>query len=364
MVVVEEEMVVVLMVNVNIKHTGVEISTPVYFELLKKNIPMKTDKIISDATNNKIFRLTIFITENCNFNCIYCYEEHKKEKINRIKLNAIKILLSNRVKSLSRLEIDFFGGEPLLCNKEILELCSFICDLQKDYDFKFFGSMTTNAYLLKKEVIKELISNGVKSYQITLDGDMTMHNKTRILKNGKGTFQHIWNNLLELKKVNLSFNVILRIHLSCKNLKSVEVLIDKINSELLDDRRFKVFFKPIAKLGSQNDKSLEVIEFNRQEEVINKLAKKLKVPKQEFRFSDDYVCYASKLNSLCIRADGEIVKCTVALKEDYNKVGKLNNDGTIDLSRNKFLKWSNGLQSMNKNELMCPKKYLFDHNSN
>lgn len=66
------------------------------------------------------------------------------------------------------------------------------------------------------------------------------------------------------------------------------------------------------------------------------------------------VCYASKLNSLLIRADGRIGKCTVALYDDKNIVGKLNEDGTLVLDNEKLLWWARGLFSGDKHELACP----------
>ena len=53
------------------------------------------------------------------------------------------------------------------------------------------------------------------------------------------------------------------------------------------------------------------------------------------------VCYAAKPNSLVIRSDGVINKCTVALDADYNDVGRLRADGSIDLDVEKLSRWTN-----------------------
>jgi uncharacterized protein len=68
----------------------------------------------------------------------------------------------------------------------------------------------------------------------------------------------------------------------------------------------------------------------------------------------NYVCYASKANSLAIRADGGIAKCTVALYDARNSVGKLQDDGTVSIDRERLLPWLRGLESLKPSELACP----------
>jgi uncharacterized protein len=69
---------------------------------------------------------------------------------------------------------------------------------------------------------------------------------------------------------------------------------------------------------------------------------------------NDYVCYASKANSLAIRSNGDIAKCTVALSDERNRIGHLNKDGTVEIDKTLFRLWLKGLQSGNDMELACP----------
>jgi uncharacterized protein len=58
------------------------------------------------------------------------------------------------------------------------------------------------------------------------------------------------------------------------------------------------------------------------------------------------VCYAAKANSLVIRSNGDLNKCTVALESAYNKVGRLLPDGSVEIDIDKFAKWTNsGLET-------------------
>ncbi|MCA1709363.1 MAG: hypothetical protein LC808_41230, partial [Actinobacteria bacterium] len=67
-----------------------------------------------------------------------------------------------------------------------------------------------------------------------------------------------------------------------------------------------------------------------------------------------YICYASKPNSLMIRPDGAVGKCTVALKDARNNLGRINPDGTLEIDQAKVKPWIRGFVSLNEVELACP----------
>jgi uncharacterized protein len=66
------------------------------------------------------------------------------------------------------------------------------------------------------------------------------------------------------------------------------------------------------------------------------------------------VCYASRANSFLVRADGTLAKCTVALSHPQNRVGRLLEDGTVELDAEKMQGWMRGLWSEDGDELRCP----------
>ena len=93
-----------------------------------------------------------------------------------------------------------------------------------------------------------------------------------------------------------------------------------------------------------------------EEEVKKYLEKKLRYEEQIYAYPKDevYVCYASQPNSLAIRSNGDLAKCTVALYDDRNRIGKLNEDGTITVDQNKVRLWMRGLATLNNLDLACP----------
>lgn len=66
------------------------------------------------------------------------------------------------------------------------------------------------------------------------------------------------------------------------------------------------------------------------------------------------MCYAAKLNSFVIRANGDINKCTVSLDHECNKVGVMRKNGTLRLEKKRLFQWVRGIESGNEQELLCP----------
>lgn len=72
------------------------------------------------------FHLSIVLTNKCNLNCIYCYENNKSN--HSISIDRIKEIISYYLncQDYDEVEIDFFGGEPFLEFKKIKEVCEWV----------------------------------------------------------------------------------------------------------------------------------------------------------------------------------------------------------------------------------------------
>ena len=66
------------------------------------------------------------------------------------------------------------------------------------------------------------------------------------------------------------------------------------------------------------------------------------------------ICYAAKPNSLLIRADGRIGKCTVLLNDPSNNIGKFLPNGEIEINNEKLQPWMYGYDDYESNILSCP----------
>lgn len=318
---------------------------------------MFSDATLADALSPKIFSLILLPTEKCNFRCTYCYEDFIVGKMQRPVIDGVKRLIARRVKDVRKFSISWFGGEPLLAKDVVREIGCFAHEVCEEHQVAFDAGFTTNGYLLTPELFKEMLGISHRSYQITLDGDEEWHDKTRILANRKPTFERIWSHLVAYKSIEGSFSVTLRLHVHRDNIESVKRLYERLQDHLLDDRRFSVYFHKVSNLNPNNRIAEEVLPSSAYLEAIQYImgakANKAEGPISEEHL-DGYICYAAKPNSLMIRANGGIGKCTVALHDDRNSIGSLNEDGTLNIANAKLQRWMTGYADLSHQTLGCP----------
>lgn len=309
-----------------------------------------------DSINPRSLNLIILPTEKCNFRCTYCYEHFDKGVINAETVEGIKNLVDRRLYELDDLSIWWFGGEPLIAKSVIYDLMSFFDQKAIDNPQLTLSShMTTNGYFLDLDALKTLTNLGVFGYQITLDGYEDEHNATRRL-NGRnyGTFTRIWENLLAAKQSDLSFSIVLRLHYSPENEHKIENLIPHINTNFGGDSRFEVHIHPVSRLGGKNDDTLKLYKsYSDQLSAKRRLSSMVDSVKISDAVDLNYICYAARPNSIIVRSDGTLGKCTVALYDEKNSVGKINRRGDLIIDPNISV-WVDSIFSDDKKFLACP----------
>ncbi len=313
---------------------------------------------IAESLSDRIMKLTLMPTEQCNFRCVYCYEDFIIGKMKRPVIEGVKALLAKRIPELKVLTLDYFGGEPLVARNIVYEVSGFAKDLiEKHYpDVRLFGQMTTNGFALKPEVFEKLLAVSVNNFQITLDGPREIHNKTRLRINKSGSFDTIWANLLSMKSFHEPFQIVLRIHITPDNLQYLDELIKEVKLNFDEDHRFGIFFKAIENLGGPNTGNFKVLTGVDKNAIINKLYENFDSQKNVSPLlkKKPYICYASKPNNLVIRANGRIAKCTVAFNDERNDIGKINEKGNIEIDQDKLNLWTRGMQTRDEPTLKCP----------
>lgn len=304
---------------------------------------------------NKRAELVIMPTEQCDFRCVYCYEDFEKGGMSKETVQALKLFVRRRIPELEYLNIEWFGGEPMLKQKMILDFMRYVRDSKnaENPQMVITSSATTNGYLLTQDRFVTLVRAGVKSYQITLDGDKEEHDKLRKRADGAGTFDVIWSNLRGMHDTREDFSVKMRLHVNSGNEASLHRLVGRFLDDIgKEDARFSMFIKPLERMGGKNDATLPISESH---DGVEKLVEYVKERGIKATTTDpNYVCYASKPNSFVVRSDGTLSKCTVALKADHNNVGRLMREGTIQVNSAKFANWIRGIHSGDIAELGCP----------
>ena len=166
--------------------------------------------------NTQSFGLTICPTLGCNFRCPYCFEEHGQGPMSE----AVQVALVKMVKGYieeyrpKSFSVTWFGGEPLLYPAIIQKLSASFLELCEEHKVEYSANIITNGYLLTPEVAAMLEASKVKTMQITLDGMQETNDKTRILADGRGSFERIISNL---RALHTNIKISIRCNLSAKN---------------------------------------------------------------------------------------------------------------------------------------------------
>lgn len=304
--------------------------------------------------NKSLLYLIILPTEWCNFRCVYCYEpfDNKVKLMDQSVINGVKLLIKNNIEKVDVLSISWFGGEPLIGYPIIIDIMKFVNELKQKHNFELISDITTNAYALSKDRFEELVKLGVTNYQITFDGDKETHDKLRIRLDKKPTFETIYNHLLEYKQLPQNFLITIRIHLNKYNKESIKKLLERLAKDLKGDKRYQFFIRQISSLYKKDNSDLEITDYK---EILNELynyAKELGLNTENF--DGVSACYASHPRSFVIKPDGSIAKCTVDMYSDRGIIGKLRDDGTLELDMEKYKWWIRGIYTKNPSTLRCP----------
>lgn len=290
-----------------------------------------------------LLNLILLPTEDCNFRCVYCYENFKRSTMPESIREGLKRFVEREADRLRFLHIGWFGGEPLTALEVIEELSASFLETCRDNGIDYKAGITTNAYPLTRQVAQSLFSLDIRRFQITLDGPQSEHDKRRVLANGKGTFEGIMANLQALRALDEIFQVEIRVNFDRDSLSTIPELLEILKLEFLDDPRFAVHFRPIGQLGGPNDASLPVC--NDQSITFDLYETALEYGLGVDMLNQDIaphgtVCYAARPNSFVIGSDGTIYKCTVAFEDQANKIGRLEPDGEMLLDEDKLALWT------------------------
>jgi len=297
--------------------------------------------------------LVLLPTEQCNFRCTYCYETFEHKKMAPPVVAGVKALIDHRAADLELLELGWFGGEPFLALDIIEDISRHAIARSRERGFAFAASATTNGYFLDSETFRKALDIGIIAYQISLDGGEELHDKSRVLASGKGTFQRIWSNLLRMRTLQDEFHVSLRLHYTLENYKELARFGRTVQQEFGDDKRFSVLFKAVERLGGPNDNNITKPTRAERKEIEDYLAGQSGVANTR-QIPGNYICYAAKGNSLVIRSTGGIAKCTVALNSDFNDIGRLREDGYIEADQPKFRRWLSSVLEKRWQDAQCP----------
>lgn len=178
-----------------------------------KTYPLKSDEVKA---------LCIHICHDCNLRCRYCfadegaYHSEREFMSEETAKKAIDFLLENSG-NRKVLEVDFFGGEPLMCLQTIKNVVAYAREKGDKLGKKFLFTTTTNALLLDDDAI-DFFNREMENVVLSLDGRKEIHNTIRKTKNGKGSFDFVIENIKKFVRARGDKNYYVRGTFTAKNL--------------------------------------------------------------------------------------------------------------------------------------------------
>ncbi|MBR2930278.1 MAG: thioether cross-link-forming SCIFF peptide maturase [Clostridia bacterium] len=150
---------------------------------------------LKEKTSGVIKALCLHIAHTCNLNCSYCFASQGKYHGERAVMSlevgkrALDFLVENSG-TRRNLEVDFFGGEPLMNFEVVKELVAYARSIEKEKGKNFRFTLTTNGMLIDDDVI-DFANRECHNVVLSLDGRREIHDRFRVDYAGKGSFDRI-----------------------------------------------------------------------------------------------------------------------------------------------------------------------------
>jgi len=293
--------------------------------------------------------LTISPTFACNLDCGYCFVGKKQ---GNMSLETERQVLAFVRKNLAEqdipsVEVDWFGGEPLIAHKNIGRLSRALIELCGEFGVPYHAQVITNGTLMTPEVADELVACRVDRVQITIDGFEATHNERRRWKAGNRTHLPMLESsgparssfTETLRGVGVAvgrFAVRLRINVDRNNLGQALDLLAMFDDRgwLKRDLRFYPYLAPVRDYTHAAETGWSIQDdcgtaafyevYSRWLEVLNERG--IPVVKESlygFPEPRSQPCGAVTARNWLINDDGTLHKCGLDIDTDARAVGKL-----------------------------------------
>ncbi len=213
-----------------LKENG-KLFTPDTFESMAGKLKQKTSGVIK--------ALCMHVAHTCNLNCAYCFASQGKYQGERAVMSyevgkrALDFLVENSG-SRRNLEVDFFGGEPLMNFDVVKKLVAYARSIEKEKNKNFRFTLTTNGVLIDDDVI-EFANKEMSNVVLSLDGRKEVHDKYRIDYAGNGSWEKIVPKFQKLVKARDGKGYYMRGTFTHENpdfLEDIKVMLDLGFNEL------------------------------------------------------------------------------------------------------------------------------------
>jgi len=273
----------------------------------------------------------IFTTTDCNARCFYCFENgcQRITMSESVGEKLIEYMIAH--KGNGKLDLRWFGGEPLIGHKRIDQICMSLKSQGVSYD----SSIVSNGYLFTEQMVKKAVSLWrLKQVQITLDGTEHIYNKVKSYVGVKESpYQRVLNNINILLDNGIKVNI--RLNLDKHNKENLFELVEELGIRFKDRSLLNIYVYVIEKdIGGAPITRTEEEDFDlyKQQQRISRHLDRLGFIEklQKLPSLKTVRCMADSNNSMVIYPNGYIYKCEHVMERDW--VGHICLD-TLDAER-------------------------------
>ena len=215
---------------VSLRESG-KLFAPDTFEPMAGTLKAKTAGVVK--------ALCLHVAHTCNLNCAYCFASQGKYHGDRAIMSfevgkAALDFLVEHSGTRRNLEVDFFGGEPLMNFDVVKELVAYARSIEKERGKNFRFTLTTNGMLIDADVI-DLANREMSNVVLSLDGRKEIHDRFRVDYAGNGSYDRIVPKFQKLVAARGGKNYYMRgtfTHANPDFLKDIQQMLDLGFNEL------------------------------------------------------------------------------------------------------------------------------------
>jgi uncharacterized protein len=329
-----------------LKESGQLFSEDIFEEYLSANVEKNEKQPVVKA-------LCLHIAHDCNLRCRYCFASTGDFGTSRTLMSAetgkkaIEFLIE---KSGARrnLEVDFFGGEPMLNFETVKQIVEYALERSEQTGKNFRFTLTTNAVLLKEEH-RQFINKYIGNIVLSIDGRPEVNDNMRLRVDGRGTYSDILPKIKDMAdsrgqegyyvrgtftRENLDFSQDV-LHLADLGFKQIS--IEPVVAA--KDSGFDIRQEDLAQLFSEYENlAMEYVKRHKESKGFNFFHFMLDL--------DHGPCVVKRLKGcgsgheyLAVTPEGDLYPCHQFVGMEKFKMGNVNNDTTIDMAiREQFVK--------------------------
>ena len=306
---------------------------------------------------NTSLQFVIMLSDNCNYHCVYCFEENQLCKFGDMTIETQKDTIDfikrecEKVKKLEIVNIEYFGGEPTLCSDIIINISNELTPYFESLNVKYESCIVTNGRFFNKEFIEKIKDCRLSLCQITLDGMPKSYAKLKGCK--ESDFYAVIQNIKDLQD---KLHIQIRIHIN----HNVEELKELMHFIAKEDLKVGIYYQHIKDMDLTAEEYQEAFAYYVEE--VKEFEKFLKDNDYTHYFDNRFfkytcACPANDSNRFAITNQGDLYRCPEQLTNPTLKIGNIK-EGVLNKELDDYFVENNPLPNEN---LDCKNCQIYGH---